>query len=120
MMCRYITVLLTAAVIGIQIMLAPVSASAATNLNAMTPGVASDLDGECLESAEYPGTCKLWEEGYGKAVPAACTGDCVFEAIAGQGRCKVTGKGCGCTNPCKCTTNQKTLVIGAECGGPEL
>ena len=70
-------------------------------------------DGQCLDAAEYAGTCKLWKEGYGKAVPAACRGDCDFEQRGPK--CYVTGRGCHCNNPCQCTTNGKTNTIGMQC-----
>mmetsp|Transcript_3911 Transcript_3911/g.8526 ORF Transcript_3911/g.8526 Transcript_3911/m.8526 type:complete len:114 (-) Transcript_3911:240-581(-) len=84
------------------------------------PGVSTNAElafdmpeGRCLDAAEYPGTCKLWSEGYGKAVPAACSGDCEFEKRGPK--CFVTGRGCGCTNQCMCTTNGRTNVIGEQC-----
>ena len=72
-------------------------------------------DGQCLDAAEYAGTCKLWKEGYGTAVPAACRGDCDFEQRGPK--CYVTGRGCHCNNPCQCTTNGKTNTIGIQCAG---
>ena len=69
--------------------------------------------GQCLDAAEYAGTCKLWRDGYGKAVPAACRGDCQFEQRGPK--CYVTGRGCNCNNPCQCTTNGKTNTIGMQC-----
>jgi hypothetical protein len=70
-------------------------------------------DGQCLDAAEYAGTCKLWKEGYGKAVPAACRGDCDFEQRGPK--CYVSGRGCHCHNPCQCTTNGKTNTVGIQC-----
>lgn len=73
--------------------------------------------GQCLDAAEYAGTCKLWRDGYGKAVPAACRGDCQFEQRGPK--CYVTGRGCNCNNPCQCTTNGKTNTIGMQCASQD-